>query len=116
MHTADNVSSSCLNACPLSGFTADDAPPSQASTEPQPASLSAFEAVFGPQSLASADGADLKRAAQALLSSNSGGSDVDDAFVAEQRWRKLFDAPSHALPPATALAQAFLLLLTAETQ
>ncbi|MEW5307753.1 MAG: hypothetical protein WDW36_010129 [Sanguina aurantia] len=100
----------------LNGFTADDSPPSRASTEPQPASLSAFEAVFGPQSLASADGADLKRAAQALLSSNSGGSDVDGAFVAEQRWRKLFDAPSHALPPATALAQAFLLLLTAGAQ
>ncbi|EFJ41335.1 hypothetical protein VOLCADRAFT_107736 [Volvox carteri f. nagariensis] len=73
--------------------------------------LSAFEAVFG-------------RTTGRQEAGGPGGAapmDVDMAAVAagagsgsggRPRWAQLFDAPSHVLPPPTALASAFLTLLT----
>ncbi|KAG1668638.1 hypothetical protein FOA52_002492 [Chlamydomonas sp. UWO 241] len=76
------------------------AAPAAASTADEP---SAFEAAFGSlgQKAPGAAGADAGAAAM----------DVDVA-TGGPRWRKLFDAPSHALPPPTTLAQAFLQLVT----
>ncbi len=65
------------------------------------ASASAYEAAFGP--LPAPD-----QVASAM--------DVDDtdALSSAPRWKQLFDAPSHALPPPTVLAQSFLRLVTTE--
>ena len=46
------------------------------------------------------------------VSAGVDGMDVDEDPT-KPRWRQLFDAPSHALPPPTALAEAFLRLINA---
>lgn len=68
---------------------------------------SAFEAAFG------------KLAAGPAAAAAGGGAtamdvDGDVAGGARPKWQALFDAPSHALPPPTVLAQAFLRLITSE--
>lgn len=64
--------------------------------------ISAFEAAFGALTAAQpSTGEDTEMA--------------DAAGSGKPKWRALFDAPSHALPPPTALAQAFLSLLTTNT-
>ncbi len=65
------------------------------------AQVSAFEAAFGSLSAPPAG------------QQTQTGMDVD-ADPSRPRWKQLFDAPSHALPPPSALAQAFLRLITAE--
>jgi len=66
---------------------------------PEPATeASAFEEAFG-----SLD----------LISKPAGDSSMDiDMESSKPRWRQLFDAPSHALPAPSSLAQAFLRLVT----
>ena len=61
--------------------------------------VSAFEAAFG--------------ALEVQPRQQVQGMDID-ADPTRPRWKQLFDAPSHALPAPTALAQAFLRLVTTE--
>lgn len=61
--------------------------------------MSAFEAAFGVL--------EVPQQQQTL------GMDID-ADLTRPRWQQLFDAPSHTLPAPTALAQAFLRLVTTE--
>lgn len=72
-----------------------------AELHPEPAmASSAFEEAFGSLDLINN---------KSKLTSDS--MDVDMGPLT-QRWRKLFDAPSHALPAPSSLAQAFLRLVT----
>ncbi len=69
------------------------------------AEVSAYEAAFG--ALGSNGGSQKA----ALDQQDAMDVDVD---ASRPRWKQLFDAPSHVLPAPTALAQAFLRLLTTE--
>lgn len=66
----------------------------------EPASeASAFEEAFGSLNL--------------MKASKQTGDNMDiDMDSSRPRWRQLFDAPSHALPAPSSLAQAFLRLVT----
>ncbi|GFR41531.1 hypothetical protein Agub_g2190 [Astrephomene gubernaculifera] len=80
--------------------SAAGAAPSQVLLDQQP--LSAFEAAFGREQLPTT-------AAGAAPMEVDGGA---AAVGGKPLWAALFDAPSHVLPPPTALANAFLSLLT----
>ncbi|GLI71536.1 hypothetical protein VaNZ11_016768 [Volvox africanus] len=70
--------------------------------------LSAFEAAFGkPMVPDKASGA-----AAPMDTDVPAGAATVPAVGGRPRWADLFDAPSHALPPPTALADSFLKLLT----
>ncbi|GIL68600.1 hypothetical protein Vafri_21848 [Volvox africanus] len=70
--------------------------------------LSAFEAAFGKPTIPDkADGA-----AASMDMDVPGGAATVPGVGGRPRWADLFDAPSHVLPPPTALANSFLKLLT----
>ncbi|KAG2432689.1 hypothetical protein HYH02_006674 [Chlamydomonas schloesseri] len=68
---------------------------------PKEETLSVFEATFGKVAAGGTAGG-------AVAMDVDGGAGVGG----KARWAELFDAPSHVLPPPTALAHAFLTLLT----
>jgi hypothetical protein len=83
------------------------ASPSQLEQRPQDERhISAFEAAFGPMD---------QLVSSSKQQQQADGKDMDvDVDLSRPRWRQLFDAPSHALPAPTVLAQMFLRLVAAE--
>ena len=83
--------------CPASG---DQDEAGLLHQQPELPKESAFESAFG---------------ALGLHPQAKHGDSMDvDMDPSRPRWQQLFDAPSHALPAPTALAQAFLRLVTTE--
>ena len=86
----------------------------------------AFEAAFGRLQRSGVAGGAPGQHSAALAAMMDGGAgyppahammagmDADRVDLLKPRWQALFDAPSHALPPPTALATAFLTLLTSD--